>query len=202
MDRTRIFCEIKKPVFSEKIEFPKTRYELFFDIETDPTQEFVYLHGIYERNGKSKQFIPFITKEISEKEEKEVWSDFWKYINSLPRNDFTVYYYSPYEKTTYKALQKKYPDVISEQEVVDFFESPNVIDLYNDIIIKKTDWPLGSYSIKAIAQYLGFNWRDETPSGALSIQWFNEYLKKKEGELLKRILEYNEDDCIATMVFK
>lgn len=77
-----------------------------------------------------------------------------------------------------------------------------MIDLYNDVILKKTDWPLGSYSIKAIAQYLGFNWRDKTPSGALSIQWFNEYLKKKDEKILKRILEYNEDDCMATMVLK
>ena len=29
---------------------------------------------------------------------------------------------------------------------------------------------------KPIAQYLGFKWRDESPSGALSIQWFNEYI--------------------------
>ncbi|MDD3940216.1 MAG: TM0106 family RecB-like putative nuclease [Candidatus Pacebacteria bacterium] len=202
LERARIFFEIKKPVFCEKIEFPKTKYELFFDIETDPTQEFVYLHGVYERNGNDEGFKYFITEELSEDEEKKAWSDFWEYINSLPENDFTVYYYSPYEKTTYKALQKKYPDVISEEEVVKFFENQNVIDLYNDVILKKTDWPLGSYSIKAIAQYLGFKWRDETPSGALSIQWFNEYLKKKDKNILKRILEYNEDDCIATMVLK
>jgi len=202
LERARILCEIKKPVFSEKIELPKTKYELFFDIETDPTQEFVYLHGVYERNGNNEEFKYFITEELSEEEEKRAWSDFWKYIDSLPKDDFTVYYYSPYEKTTYKALQKKYPDVISEEDVVNFFENTNVIDLYNDIIIKKTDWPLGSYSIKAIAQYLGFKWRDETPSGALSIQWFNEYLKEKDEKILKRILEYNEDDCIATMVLK
>lgn len=156
LERARILCEIKKPVFAEKVEFPKTKYELFFDIETDPTQEFVYLHGIYERNGENKEFKYFITEELSEKEEKRAWSDFWKYIDSLPKDDFTVYYYSPYEKTTYKALQKKYPDVISEEEVVSFFENPNVIDLYNDIIIKKTDWPLESYSIKAIAQIFRF----------------------------------------------
>lgn len=202
LERAKILCEIKKPVFAERIEFPKTKYELFFDIETDPTQEFVYLHGVYERNGSNEEFKYFITEELSENEEKRAWSDFWKYVNSLPKDDFTVYYYSPYEKTTYKALQKKYPDVISEEEVVKFFENQNVIDLYNDVILKKTDWPLGSYSIKAIAQYLGFKWRDETPSGALSIQWFNEYLKEKDKNILKRILEYNEDDCMATMVLK
>jgi predicted RecB family nuclease len=200
--RAKVLREIKKPVFSERIEFPKTKYELFFDIESDPTQEFIYLHGVYERNVDKTEFKYFYTEELSDEEEARAWADFWKYIHSLPKDDFTVYYYSPYEKTTYKALQRKYPEVISEEEVVNFFEHKNVIDLYNDVILKKTDWPLGSYSIKAIAQYLGFSWRDKTPSGALSIQWFNEYLEKKDEKILQRILDYNEDDCIATMVLK
>jgi predicted RecB family nuclease len=53
-----------------------------------------------------------------------------------------------------------------------------------------------------LAQYLGFKWRDETPSGALSIQWFNEYIETKDPKKLERILLYNEDDCKATMVLK
>jgi len=68
--------------------------------------------------------------------------------------------------------------------------------------MKKTDWPLGSYSIKALAQYLGFRWRDESPSGALSILWFNEYISKQDPAMLERIRQYNEDDCRATLVLK
>lgn len=202
LKRANILYKIKKPIIYEKIEFPKTKYDLFFDIETDPTQEFVYLHGIYERQGKNEKFRYFMTKKLDPEEEKRAWQEFWDYISSLPKNDFSVYYYSPYEKTTYKALQKKYPEVITEEDVISFFENPNVIDLYTNEIIKKTDWPLGSYSIKAIAQYLGFEWRDKTPSGALSIQWFNEYLKTGDESILQRILDYNEDDCKATMILK
>jgi uncharacterized protein len=202
LKRAKILYETKKPVFYEKIELPKTKYELFFDIETDPTQEFVYLHGVYERQGENEKFKYFITKELNPEEEKKVWKEFWDYIYSLPENDFSVYYYSPYEKTTYKALQKKYPEVISEEDMTKFFENPNVIDLYTNEIMKKTDWPLGSYSIKAIAQYLGFEWRDKTPSGALSIQWFNEYLNTRDETILQRILDYNEDDCKATMILR
>ena len=83
----------------------------------------------------------------------------------------------------------------------DFFDNPNVIDLYH-VVLKQTDWPVGSYSLKALAQYLDFRWRDETPSGALSIQWFNEYIKTQDEKILERILIYNEDDCKATMVLK
>ncbi len=202
VERAKILNITQKPIFYEQISFPAVSYELFFDIESDPTQDFIYLHGVYERHNGECRFVEFTAKEISDEAEKNTWANFWKYIKSLPQDDFAVYYYSAYEKTSYKHLQKKYPDVISKEEVEQFFDNPNVIDLYNDFILTKTNWPLGSYSIKAIAVYLGFKWRDETPSGALSIQWFNDYVNSKDENILKRILEYNEDDCIATMVVK
>jgi len=92
--------------------------------------------------------------------------------------------------------------VITKEKIDFLFNNKNSIDLYYDIVLKNTDWPLDSYSLKDIATYLGFKWRDESPSGALSIQWYNEYLKTKNEESLNRILKYNEDDCKATMVLK
>jgi len=199
--RANILRNIKKPAVYSKIDFPQVDYELFFDIEDDPTQEFVYLHGVYERSPEGERFLDFTAKEISPEAEKQAWSDFWQYIRSLPENNFSVYYYSHHEKTTYKRMQKVYSDVVSAAEVEGFFENPNVIDLYQ-VVLKNTDWPVGSYSLKALAQYLGFSWRDKTPSGALSIQWFNDYIKSKDESILNRILLYNEDDCKATMVLK
>jgi len=199
--RANILVNTKKPVVYEKITFPDVEYELFFDIEDDPTQEFVYLHGVYERHNGKERFLDFTAKEFSREAEELAWKSFWDYIETFPKNGYSVYYYSHHEKTTYKRLQKKYPEVISEEKLEEFFDNPNVIDLYQ-IVSKYTDWPLGSYSVKAIAQYLGFKWRDETPSGALSIEWFNKYLEQKDEAILKRILEYNEDDCKATMVMK
>lgn len=201
IDRANVLKNFKKPVIYEKVELPVVSYELFFDIENDPTREFVYLHGVYERGPEGERFLDFTAKEISPEAEKKAWANFWQYIKSLPNDDFAVYYYSAHEKTTYKKMQKMYPDVISEEEVDAFFEDPNVIDLYK-IVLKYTDWPVGSYSIKYLAQYLGFSWRDKTPSGALSIQWFNEYIEIKDPKKLERILLYNEDDCKATMVLK
>jgi predicted RecB family nuclease len=156
---------------------------------------------VYERSPNGERFLDFTAKEISATAEKQAWADFWRYTQSLPENNFAVYYYSHHEKTTYKRMQKKYSDVISADEVESFFDNPNVIDLYQ-IVLKNTDWPVGSYSLKALAQYLGFSWRDKTPSGALSIQWFNDYIKTKDERILNRILLYNEDDCRATMVLR
>lgn len=202
LKRANIIIITKKPVIYESIKLPKVQTELFLDIEDDPTQNFVYLHGVYIRKKREEKFIPFLAKENTREEEKDIFKCFWDYIHSLPQNDYAVYYYATHEKTINKKLQKLYPDVISESEIEQFFESANVIDLYSDIICNKTDWPLSSYSLKDLASFLGFKWRDETPSGALSIQWYNEYLETKNKNILTRILEYNEDDCKATMLLK
>ena len=199
--RSLILKKVKKPVLYNPIKFPNVSYELFFDIEDDPTQEFVYLHGVYERSEHGERFVPFVAKGVNPQSEKEAWAEFWEYIRSLPENDYAVYYYSQHEKTTYKRLQKMYPDVISMEEVLDFYEQDNVIDLYK-IVSQNTDWPTSSYGLKALAKYCGFSWRDKTPSGALSIQWYNEYVKTGDESILSRILDYNEDDCKATMVVK
>lgn len=199
--RAQVLIKTNKPVLYDHLDLPKVSCELFFDIENDPTQDFVYLHGVYERTERGEHYKRFIAAEISKEEEKRAWSEFWDYIHSLPKDDYAVYYFSPYEKTIYKRLQKQYPEVISLAELEDFFSNPKVIDLYQ-LVFKHTDWPLSSYSIKDLATYLGFSWRDETPSGALSIQWFNEYLKTKDEKDLTRILEYNEDDCKAMVILK
>lgn len=201
MNRAKILSITKQPVIYADILFPDVSYELFFDIEDDPTREFVYMHGVYERKGAEERFVHFTANSDTREAEKDAWKRFWDYIHSLPRGKFAVYYYSHHEKTTYRKMQKQYPDIVSAEEVESFFNDPNTIDLYQ-IVLKQTDWPVGSYSLKELAQYLGFKWRDETPSGALSIQWFNEFLKTRDEKILQRILIYNEDDCKATMVLK
>ncbi len=199
VNRAKIFSITKQPVLYSQIDFPKVSYELFFDIEDDPTQEFVYMHGVYERKGSGERYVHFTAQSNTVEAEKEAWQRFWDFVRSLPKDDFAVYYYSHHEKTTYRKMQKQYPEIVSIDEVESFFNNPNTIDLYQ-IVQKYTDWPVSSYSLKELAQYLGFKWRDETPSGALSIQWFNEYLKSKDEKILERILLYNEDDCKATIV--
>lgn len=204
--RTEILKKTKQPVVRKNISFPEVDYELFFDIEADPTQDHVYLHGVWERKIKyktvvSEKFVNFVANEVSSESEERAWSDFWKYLKNLD-GTYSVYYYGSYEKTAYHHLQKKYPEVISSAELDEFFDREETINLYNDIIDRYTDWPLWSYSIKDIAMYLGFKWTDETPSGALSIQWYNEYQKSHDSKQLDRILIYNQDDCKATAVVK
>lgn len=200
--RALVFSKTKKPIIYQSFEFPEVSMELFFDIEDDPTQGFVYLHGVYERSKNGERFLPFVAKEKTPEAEKQAWLDFVNYIRSLPKDDFCLYFYSKHEPTTYKKLREQYPDVITQEELDLLFSPKQAVDLYYDVVLKNTDWPVSSYSLKELAHYIGFNWRDKTPSGALSIEWFNHYLETNDPTDLKRIIDYNEDDCKATMVLK
>jgi len=50
--------------------------------------------------------------------------------------------------------------VCGRAHVDELFELRNMVDLYSDVVRKATEWPTYDQSIKTLAQYLGFAWRD------------------------------------------
>ncbi len=114
--------------------------------------------------------------------------------------DSSIYYYSPYERTAYKKLAEKCPDVCGLTDVEALFGLDAMVDLYSDVVRRHTEWPTYNQSIKTLAQYLDFRWRDTHPSGAASIEWFNRWAESGDPAIKQRILDYNEDDCLATAV--
>ncbi len=111
-----------------------------------------------------------------------------------------IYYYSKYERTLYRKLQQKYPDICTALDIESLFDPSFAVDLYYDVVLKHTEWPTKDYSIKTLARFLSFDWRDTDPSGAASIEWFDQWVRTKDQTIKDRILIYNEDDCIATRV--
>jgi len=190
-----------KPYLKAQVTLPKAPTELFFDIETDPLRDICYLHGFLERRNRdttTERYVSFFSDQPNEKEEKQAFGAAWEFIQkSIP---CIIYYYSPYEKTQWKKLQEKYPEVMSEEDIERMFNSDYAVDLYHDVVKKKTEWPTNDYSIKTLASYLGFHWRDGSPSGAESIEWYHRWVETGDVNIKKRILKYNEDDCIATRV--
>ena len=77
-----------------------------------------------------------------------------------------IYFYSKYERTIYRNLCKKYPDVCTPERIEEIFDPRHSVDLYNDVVEKGTEWPTRDFSIKTLVQYLGFQWKDPHPSGA------------------------------------
>ena len=79
---------------------------------------------------------------------------------------------------------------------------PGPAGTQGDVVKKATDWPTWDFSIKTLAEYLGFYWRDTHPSGAASIEWFQRWVEDRNFATRQRTLDYNEDDCRATRVLR
>lgn len=189
------------PQLRAPVALPVAERELFFDIEVDPMRDICYLHGFVERrdgDSKSERFIAFFAEEPTPEHERAAFTDAWAFMQEA--KDAAIYYYSKYERTIYRKLREKYPEVCSEADLGALFDPSRAIDLYYDVVLKATDWPTRDYSIKTLAKYLGFSWRDAHPSGAASIEWFHRWVETRDAAIKKRILDYNEDDCRATRV--
>lgn len=190
-----------KPLLRAPVTLKLAPGELFFDIEVDPMRDVCYLHGIVERrNGDNgtERFVYFFTEEVTPQAERDAFAAAIAYLAG--EVDSTIYYYSKYERTIYRKLQVKYPNVCSGDDIERLFDPTRAVDLYGDVVLKATEWPTRDHSIKTLAKYLGFNWRDTHPSGAASIEWFDRWCKGRDPAVRQRILDYNEDDCRATRV--
>jgi len=78
--RSNVLIQKNGPLIHKKYSLPAAKYELFFDIEDDPTQGFVYLHGFYEKGPEKERFVCFTAKENSRQSEKIAWQKAMDYI--------------------------------------------------------------------------------------------------------------------------
>jgi predicted RecB family nuclease len=190
-----------KPYLRAPVTLHMTPIELFFDVQVDPLRNICYLHGIVERRGgdnETERFVYFFASDLTPDAEREAFTQAYAYLSE--QANATIYFYSKYERTTYRKLRDKYPNVCSHEDIDRLFDPTRAVDLYGDVVLKATEWPTRDHSIKTLAKYLGFNWRDTHPSGAASVEWFDRWCREHDPAVKQRILDYNEDDCRATRV--
>jgi predicted RecB family nuclease len=187
-------------------DFDTSKPYLLFDIESDTLNDSVYLHGflpVYPTPGGAPPvpggYAAFFADDPTPEAEKAVFAAAVDYLRRWPK-DCRMVYYTSYERTQWRGLQKLYPEVVSADELEGFFNPTFALDVYSDFIKKHTEWPLADLTVKTLATYLGFKWRDTNPSGAASVAWYHEWLAYRDPETKQRILMYNEDDCIAMKV--
>ena len=167
-----------------KIDLPETKNHICLDIETSE-DGFVYLIGLWHNN----KFVHF----FSEKNEKNTFEDFIEYLLSL--KDYRLYHYGTFEKTVFRQIFEKYN--IDENIRHEIFS--RMTDLFQ-LVKKYAILPLNYYNLKDVAKHFGFKWRASDASGGNSMIWYDEWVKNKDKKLLKKILEYNEDDVKATSI--
>lgn len=199
-DRARLLkTKDARPYLTKPVRLPVSERELHFDIEADPLRDHIYLHGfvVRDRGVAETRFVSFVAEQPTPEAERAAFADAIAFFRSS--STATVYVYSAYERTTYRKLQQRYPDVVSAEEIEALFDESRTVDLYR-VVKSSTEWPTWDYSIKTLAKFLGFQWRDMNPSGAASIQWYDQFVETGDRALLQRILDYNEDDCRAMIV--
>jgi predicted RecB family nuclease len=193
--RARLITSRGAPYALQPLTLPAPGLALFFDVETDPLRDVCYLHGIVVQDGDDHEFRAPFAASADADGEAAAFGEAMAIFREYP--GVPIYYYSQYERTTYRALVRRHPHVATAEEVDALFARG--VDLYA-IVRKHTIWPTNDHSIKTLAKHLGFSWRDQNPSGAASIQWYMEWESTRSQSVRQRILDYNEDDCLAMRV--
>lgn len=162
---------------------------LYIDIETDPLRNNHYLFGVLIVENGEVEFKSFFA-DTPEKEE-ENWNNFVSFLDNF--EEWPIFHYGWHEVNVFRSLTEKYgaPPVV--RELFEEYMIDLIARLRNHVI-----FPSPFYSLKDIAKHLGFSWRTEEASGLKSIGWYDEWLKTTDGEIKKKIVEYNEDDVRAT----
>lgn len=172
-------------------ELPTAPVELYFDIEAAPEHDLIYLHGVLvvDRVAGTETFHALLAEHPGE--EEAIWHQFLALMAQYPTAP--VFHFCPFEVQTVKRLASRYP-------VPGDWLHPllsRFVDLH-ERITRVTTMPVESYALKAIARWIGFNWRDADANGAQAIYWYDQWLTTGDRTFLDTIVRYNEDDCIAT----
>lgn len=188
---------IRKSQFKDNIHslIPTAKVEFYFDIEAEPERNLDYLLGILrvERPSQTETFYPFLAE--NPEAEGEIWLEFLNLVES--EEDAPIFHFSEYEVETIKRLGKLYKTPPKQIERL----LSRFVDLHARVITCVI-LPVESYSLKSLANSLGFHWRDPGMGGDQCVCWYDQWLKTSDRTFLASILRYNEDDCRATFHLK
>ena len=170
---------------------PSDAIELYFDIEAEPERQTDYLLGVLlvDRVNKTEKFHAFLAE--NPEDEGKIWQKFLDFIALYP--NAPIFHYSEYEADTIKRLARLYDTPREQKKEI----LSRLVDLHY-WVTKAVIFPVESYSLKAIANWIGFYWRETSGSGDQSVCWYDRWLETQDRTLLELILSYNEDDCRAT----
>jgi len=185
----------KSVIVLEKPEFVNVKTEFFFDIEGETSLGVDYLFGLLIRENGKEKYRAFLANTPAE--EGRAWKEFLDFFKD--KKNFVIYHYHNYERNSLKRLLDKY----SGNNKIYGKITENMVDLFK-VLTKSVILPVESYSVKDVAKFLGFRWSSVKAGGAQSMVWYGEFMKDPLGNLSKLdlILQYNEDDCRATLVVK
>ena len=170
-------------------DLPEGNGEVFIDLESDlifSEKDFDltrvdYLIGLLRCEGRKENYSYLFLED-----EEKMLIDFTAYLKD--HIDCTFYHYGHYEQSIFDEKWSMLPKV----------KLINIEKIIKDSLIL----PVTSYSLKNIAKFLGFKWKNQEASAVQSMCWYSSYLETKERAFLDLSIQYNQDDCLALMYIK
>lgn len=193
MKRAAISVLSNKLQVLAKAALPDSPRKVYLDFEDDPTQELIYLAGMWIEpplNGLNYHGL-FCVDEAGE---ERIWSDFQRLCATIAPEDFAVFHYSVYERTKIAAFERKYG--VAEKDALELFKN-RMTDLY-PVVKRSAVLPARGYGLKRIAPFVGVKYSADDAGGSQSIVWFQEYQRDpSRRDILETLLTYNREDCVA-----
>lgn len=186
-------------------------FEVSYDIEDFTPDPFLYLHGLLVRERGARRFgedgfterdwgrFEPLCASLPGDTEEALWQRFLAKVAEFEAHgDYRVYVYSHHEKTSLEKLAARYGGSVALDHFIGRF-----VDLL-PIVRRSVVFPTDSTSLKALARFVGFEWRDADPGGSQSMAWWAEYAADPAGKaaLRDRVIAYNEDDVRATFALR
>lgn len=176
---------------------PPDEGDLFFDMEGDPLHEggLEYLFGVHVREQGAWVFHDFWAHD--RRQEKAAFAQFVDFATQRLRDypHAHIYHYAHYEPTALKRLMSLHG--IREAEIDQLLRDGKFVDLYQ-VVREAIRISEPRYSIKNLETfYMAKRDGDVTNAGA-SIVYYEKWRQTGDDALLRKIRDYNEDDCRST----
>ncbi|WP_084528428.1 TM0106 family RecB-like putative nuclease [Nocardia crassostreae] len=194
----------------EKVRVQRADVEV--DVDLESFQEYgaylwgTLLDGVYR---------PFVTWDpLPTRDEGRSFAEFWTWLMGVRAEaaangkTFAAYCYSrtAEDKWLYESARRfaGMPGIPTEKQVQQFVDGPQWVDMFQ-AVSEQFICPNGK-GLKKIAPVAGFAWRDAEAGGEASMAWYRLAVAYDGGEpdmsQRTRILEYNEDDVLATKALR
>ncbi len=176
---------------------PPDEGDLFFDMEGDPLHEdgLEYLFGVYFCNDGEWIFRDFWAHDRHE--EKTAFAAFVDFVTDhLGRHPSAhIYHYAHYEPTALKRLMSLHG--IREAEIDQLLRQGKFVDLYQ-VVREAIRVSEPSYSIKNLETFYMEKREGDVTSAGASIVYYEKWRQTRDDDLLRKIGDYNKDDCVST----
>jgi len=165
-----------------------------FDIESNPDEKHDFLYGFLKINNLFTKKEDLFYEPILNLENNKSKS-YRQIIKILfSHKEWPVLHYGETEKIAIINIAK---NLNFSFEEIDLLTS-RFIDLHN-IIRKSLILPLKNYGLKTVSNWLGFKWVQKDVNGSKALYWWIQYQITENEIFLKKIMQYNKDDCLATL---